>query len=146
MGSLQGPWFSCFKTIRNKKKLCWVVAYSLVTHLLCLKIIGNIPQGVWKLSHRFIVHFLRLKMLWDLSYLTWNTFIRNKHICLCPWGWAREESNFMDRKNDSRPLNQRFSIVRASLIFVCISQRPTFFSGIFTAYLYMIFVCVKLSR
>ena len=98
MDIVQLPWiyfkgldtqFLCFKTIRNKKKYCWVVAYSLVAHLLCPKMIGNIPQGVWKLSHRFIAHFLHLKMLWDLSYPMWYTFIRHKHIYLCPWGWAR---------------------------------------------------------
>ena len=32
----------------------------------------------------------------------------------------REGSNFMDRKNDSRPLNQHFLITYSSLIFVCV--------------------------
>ena len=56
----------------------------------------------------------------------------------------------------SRPLNQRFLM---TLIFVCTncasfshhltisdSARITYYSGIFTAYLFMIFASVKLSQ
>ena len=51
------------------------------------------------------------------------------------------------------PLNQRFLIVRASLIFcmcrmsqVPISPQATFYSDIFAVYLYMVFVCLKLHQ
>ena len=46
----------------------------------------------------------------------------------------------------SKPLDQRFLIVREPLIFICVLHRPKFFSEIFVTYLCMIFVCVKLSQ
>ena len=52
---------------------------------------------------------------------TWGIFIYTLRF--------RQGSNFLVRKNDSRPLNQRFLILCASLIFVCVWHRPTFFSG-----------------
>ena len=58
----------------------------------------------------------QLKINCKYTIINWWLETKLRQVCI----WLR------------RPLNQCFLIVRASLIFVCVWHRPTFFSGIFT--------------
>ena len=94
--------------------------------------------------------FANLTSLFVFIWLNSDSSLRTLHI-VHTWGIRfytlrlRQGSNFMDRKNYSRPLNQRFLMTYSSLNFVCVDtdSRPinqrfliTYSSLIFVWFLY----------
>ena len=112
MGLLQQPYYTL---IRDMPQHAWDLLDCPFTHASCLKAVGDILQHAWFVAHGLVAHFLCFKMRCDLSYPTWNFFIRRTFLC----SWTQARVKFDGQKKWFRTPQS---------------------INVFTIYLYMIFV------